>query len=168
LQKVGDNTQGDTRHDAWQQGKDAGNKVGDNSKDESWVFDRGGKPRLAEFASMADAGKVALCLRSLPFDKGLVQAEFLTETNASNGTHQHEKQFVSMVRQGPNFFCRLPVCSLSGRFHDKAGRTQHQILGRRPPPKHLPANPTECAINVVSASPIFVSFVDKIVSSMEG
>jgi hypothetical protein len=56
--------QGNARHDSWQ-GKD-GNKAGDNRKDENRVFYPGGNPQLAEFASMADAGKAALCLRSLP------------------------------------------------------------------------------------------------------
>jgi hypothetical protein len=73
---------GNTWHDAWL-GKD-GNKQGDNSKDENWVFDPSGNPLLAEFSSMADAGKAALCLRSrLPSDAGFAQ-EFLTETRANN------------------------------------------------------------------------------------
>jgi hypothetical protein len=55
------NAQSNAQHDAWQ-GKDR-NKVVDNSKDENLVFDPGGSPRLAEFASMPDAGKAVLSLQ---------------------------------------------------------------------------------------------------------
>jgi hypothetical protein len=88
---------GNTWHDAWL-GKD-GNKQGDNSKDENRVFDPSGNPLLAELSSMADAGKAALCLRSLPSDTGFAQ-EFLKETRANNrgavqmATSQHPTHLV--------------------------------------------------------------------------
>jgi hypothetical protein len=50
---------GNTRHSV-QQGKD-GCKAACNSKDENRVFHPDGNPRLAEFTSMAEAGKAALC-----------------------------------------------------------------------------------------------------------
>jgi hypothetical protein len=47
------------------------------------VFDPAGNPQLAEFASMAEAGKAALCLPSLSFDMEFVQ-ELPTETQTNN------------------------------------------------------------------------------------
>jgi hypothetical protein len=87
---AGHNTKGNTWHDA-RQGKD-GKKVGDSSKHENWVFDPCGNTRLAEFSSMADAGKAALCLRSLPSEDVGFARKFPTETRADNAVQMATTQ----------------------------------------------------------------------------
>ncbi len=92
----------------------------------------------AEFASMADAGKAALYLRSLLADMGFEQ-ELPTETQADNrGAMQmvtaqkptrrtRHIDIASMVRRRPDFFYMLPFLPPCGRFFDEADRT-HTIL----------------------------------------
>jgi hypothetical protein len=57
--------------------------VGDSIKDENRFLILVATPQLAEFASIADAGKAALCLQSLPSDMGHAQ-QFPSETRANN------------------------------------------------------------------------------------
>jgi hypothetical protein len=133
-----------------------------NSKDENRVFDPGGNPPLAEFASMADAGKAALCLRSPLSDMGSVQ-EQPTETQADNlgatqmATAQQPKQFVILQWSEEDLisFTDCPSTLLTADSLTKqTGRTKFYehidiIMGR---PKFSPATQTDFAINLVSAS----------------
>ena len=127
----------------------------------------------AEFASMADAGKAALCLRSLLSDMGLLQ-DFPTETQADNRgamqvataqqptrrtPHIDMKQFVTLQWSEEDLisFADCPsALPTADSMTKQNGRTKfHQhfdvIMGRRRP-KNSPANPPEeCTINVFSA-----------------
>ena len=144
----------------------------------------------AEFASMADAGKAALYLRSLLSDMGFTQ-DLPTEIQADNRgamqmataqqptrrtRHIDMKQFVILQWSEEDLisFTDCPSALLvADSMTKQTGRTkfyEHMdiIMGRRRP-KFSTADPSECAINVVSASNNLRQLrYDKIVSSMAG
>jgi hypothetical protein len=143
----------------------------------------------AEFASMADAGKAALYLRSLLSDMGFVQ-ELPTEIQADNHgalqmataqqptrrtRHIDMKQFVILQWSEEDLisFTDCPSALLMADSMTKqTGRTkfyEHMdiIMGRRKP--RFSPTTNQCVINVVSASHNLRQLrYDKIVSSMAG
>jgi hypothetical protein len=144
----------------------------------------------AKFASMADAGKAALCLRSPLSDAGFEQnfpTEMLADNrgamqmaNAQQPTrqtwHVDMKQFVILQwsKQDPISFTDCPPALLMADSMTKqSGRTKfHEhfdiVMGRRRPNFSM-TNPAECEINVVSASNnLRLLRLDKIVSSLVG
>jgi hypothetical protein len=143
----------------------------------------------AEFASMADAGKAALCLRSLLSDMGFVQ-ELPTEIQADDHgalqmataqqptrqtRHIDMKQFV-ILRWSEEDLISFADCPsallMADSMTKQTGRTkfyEHMdaIMGRRKP-RFLPTT-NQRAINVVSASHNLCQLChDKTVSSMAG
>jgi hypothetical protein len=143
----------------------------------------------AEFASMADVGKAALCLRSLLSDMGFVQ-EFPTQMQADNRgamqmataqqptrrtRHVDMKQFVILQWSEEDLisFTDCPSALLvADSVTKQTGRTkfyEHMdaIMGRRKP-KFSPTNPTVCTINVSASHNLRQLRYDKIVSSMAG
>jgi hypothetical protein len=143
----------------------------------------------AEFASMADAGKAALCLRSLLSDMGFAQ-ELPTEIQADNhgalqmATAQQPtrrtrrvdmKQFVILQWSEEDLisFTDCPSALLMADSVTKqAGRTkfyEHMdvVMGRRKP--RFSPTTNQCVINAVSASHNLCQLrCDKTVSSMAG
>jgi hypothetical protein len=144
----------------------------------------------AEFASMTDAGKAALYLRSLLADMGFDQ-EYPTEIQADNRgamqmvtaqqptrrtRHIDMKQFVILQWSEEDLisFTACPSALLVADSMTKQnGRTKYHehmdiIMGRRKP-SYTPTNPLECAVNRVFASNHLRQLCfDKIVSSMAG
>jgi hypothetical protein len=144
----------------------------------------------AEFASMADAGKAALYLRSLLSDMGFVQ-EHPTEIQADNRgamqmanaqqptrrtRHIDMKQFVILQWSEEDLisFTDCPSALLvADSLTKQTGRTKYYehmdiIMGRRRPKYSLDI-PNEFAINVFSASHNLRQLrYEKIVSSMAG
>jgi hypothetical protein len=138
---------------------------------------------------MADAGKAALCIRSLLSDMGFIQ-EFPTQTQADNrgamqvATAQQPtrrtrcidmKQFVIPQWSGEDLLsvadcpsALLVADSVTKQTgHTKFYEYMDAIMGRRKP-KFSPTNPTVCTINVSASHNLRQLRHDKIVSSMAG